>query len=78
MTCERRQYRFELDAPPSEFLRLFRDDYDPTMNAYARAEANGRADDLHRELGDLFATQNEDGPDRKSIGATYLLVTAPT
>jgi ubiquinone/menaquinone biosynthesis C-methylase UbiE len=78
VTFERRQYRFELDAPPREFLRLFRDYYGPTMNAYAAAEANGKADDLHRELEELFAAQNEGGPDRTSIGATYLLVTATT
>lgn len=76
VTFERRGFRFELDEPPTEFLRLFRDYYGPTMNAYAAAEADGRVDDLHGELRELFAAQNEGGPDRTAITATYLLVTA--
>lgn len=76
VTFERRQYRFELDAPPSELLRLFREFYGPIMNAYAAATVNGRTDELHRELDDLFTAQNEGGPDGTSIAATYLLVTA--
>ena len=46
------------------------------MNAYAAAEATGNAHDLHRELEALFVRQNDGGPSRTSIGATYLLVTA--
>lgn len=76
VTFERRGFRFELDEPPTEFLRLFRDYYGPTMNAYAAAEADGRVDELHAELLELFAAQNEGGPDRTAITATYLLVTA--
>jgi SAM-dependent methyltransferase len=76
VTFERREYRFELDATPAEFLELFRDYYGPTMNAYAAAETNGKSDDLHRELEELFTSQNEGGPDHTSIGATFLLVTA--
>jgi ubiquinone/menaquinone biosynthesis C-methylase UbiE len=76
VTFERRDFRFELDRPPTEFLSLFRDFYGPTMNAYAAAEATGRVDDLHRELGELFASQNEGGPQRTAITASYLLVTA--
>ena len=76
VTFERREYRFEHDGPASELLKIFREYYGPTMNAYAAAEANGKADDLHRELDELFASQNDGGSDRTSIGATYLLVTA--
>jgi len=76
VTFERREYRFELEAPPSEFLGLFREYYGPTMNAYAAAEAAGNADELHRELEALFVSQNDGGPSSTSIGATYLLVTA--
>jgi hypothetical protein len=32
--------------------------YGPTMNAFEAAEKNGRADELQRELEDLFARQN--------------------
>lgn len=76
VSCERREFRFESEGPSAEFLGLFRAYYGPTMNAYAAAEAAGRVDELDRELTDLFASQNEGGPDRTSIGATFLLVTA--
>ena len=76
VTFERREYRFEHDGPASELLKTFREYYGPTMNAYAAADANGKADELHGELDELFASQNDGGPDRTSIGATYLLVTA--
>ena len=76
VTFERREYRFEHDGPASELLKTFREYYGPTMNAYAAAGANGKADELHGELDELFASQNDGGPDRTSIGATYLLVTA--
>lgn len=73
---ERRAYRFEYDRPTGDLLKLFREYYGPTMNAYAAAEASGKADELHRELDELFASQNDGGTDRTSITATYLLVTA--
>jgi hypothetical protein len=54
----------------------FRDYYGPTMNAYAAAGANGRADQLHRELDALFNEKNESGdPSTTRIPATYLKVT---
>lgn len=76
VTFERREYRFEHEGPASELLKTFREYYGPTMNAYAAADANGKADELNRELDELFASQNDGGPDHTSIGATYLLVTA--
>ena len=76
VTCERREFRFEYDQPPTEFLALFRDYYGPTMNAYAAATAAGKAGDLHHELDELFSSQNDGGSDQTSIAATYLLVTA--
>lgn len=76
VTFERRTYRFEYDRPTSEFLKLFREYYGPTMNAYAAADASGKADELDGELDELFASQNDGGTDRTSIAATYLLVTA--
>ncbi|MFC7362261.1 hypothetical protein [Nocardioides astragali] len=46
------------------------------MNAFAGAEANGRTDDLRRELADLFTAQNASAnPDATSIPATFLQVT---
>ena len=41
---------FNFDGPPAQFVAAFRDYYGPTMNAFAAAEANGRAADLQKEL----------------------------
>jgi SAM-dependent methyltransferase len=59
-----------------EFLHDFRHFYGPTMNAFAAAEASGRADELHRELEALFVAQNASGShEATSIPATFLRVT---
>ena len=76
MDFARVEYRFEYEGSPTDFLGLFRDYYGPTMNAYAAAEANGKADVLHDELSELFTSQNSSSdPARTSIGATCLQVT---
>ena len=59
ISCERDTFVFETAAPPSEFLAVFRSYYGPTMNAFEAAEASGRADELLRELEDLFNEQNQ-------------------
>jgi SAM-dependent methyltransferase len=69
-------YHFNFAGTPSELLATFRTYYGPTMNAYAAAEADGRSDDLQRELEALFNAQNvsrERGT--TSIPATFLRVT---
>jgi SAM-dependent methyltransferase len=69
-------YSFNFDGPPADLLKRFRTFYGPTMNAFEAAEKNGKADDLQRELADLFAAQNKSGSaDRTSIPATFLRVT---
>jgi SAM-dependent methyltransferase len=69
-------YTFEFPGSPSEFLDAFRRFYGPTMNAFEAAERGGRANDLHRELEELFNSQNtSSGKDTTTIPATYLLVT---
>lgn len=70
---------FVLSAPvsPSDYLAQFKTYYGPTMNAFEAAEANGRGDDLLRELDALFNEQNQSpNNDTTSIPATYLRVTA--
>jgi SAM-dependent methyltransferase len=71
----RETFTFETSGPPTELLAVFRDYYGPTMNAYAAAEADGRAGELHEELAALFASQNA-GADSgtTSIPATFLQV----
>ena len=76
ITCERDAFVFAAPVPPSEFHSWFRDYYGPTMNAYAAAGANGRADELHRELETLFNEKNQSGDANSTrIPATFLKVT---
>ena len=76
---ERETYVFRYAGKPADFLALFRDYYGPTMNAFAAAEANGKRDELERELLALFNAQNQSGqPDATSIPATFLRVTVMT
>ena len=72
----RETYTFEYPAAPTELLAVFREYYGPTMNAFAAAEADGRTEDLQRELADLFSTQNTSpNADATSIPATFLQIT---
>ena len=70
----RKTWTFTHPGSPSELLARFREFYGPTMNAYAAAEAEGRADALQAELEDLFETQNSAVDGSTSIPATYLRV----
>ncbi len=46
------------------------------MNAYEAAENSGRAEELHKELEDLFNNQNKHpGSEATLIPATFLRVT---
>jgi len=72
----RETYTFEYPAAPTALLAVFREYYGPTMNAFAAAEANGRTEDLQKELADLFTTQNSSpSADTTSIPARFLQVT---
>lgn len=75
ITCENETWTFRFGGTPTEFLTLFRDYYGPTMNAFAAAEAEGRAHTLQEELADLFESQNI-GHETTIIPATFLRVTA--
>lgn len=69
-------YTFNFPGPPSELAGEFRKYYGPTMNAFDAAEKNGRAADLHKELENLFNSQNKSpSNDATSIPATFLRVT---
>ena len=72
---ERDTYVFTYPAPPTELVAAFRAYYGPTMNAFAAAEANGRADDLQRDLEALFVGQNTVADGTTAIPATFLRVT---
>lgn len=69
-------FTFKLSCSPAEFVGLFRKYYGPTMNAFEAAEKNGRAEDLQRELEELFKQENKSGSnDATFIPAHFLRVT---
>lgn len=67
-------WTFVYPGTPAELLAVFRDFYGPTINAYAAAETEGRADALQAELARLFEAQNTATDGSTSIPATYLRV----
>lgn len=74
--CERDSYTFDFAGTPAEFVALFRQYYGPTMNAFAAAAKDGRAEELERELVTLFEAQNHSKTEGEtSISATFLRVT---
>ncbi|MBC7499004.1 MAG: class I SAM-dependent methyltransferase [Herminiimonas sp.] len=76
IACAKDTFQFDFSGAPEDFVTLFRTFYGPTMNAFEAAEKSGRADDLYKELVDLFNRQNTSAsPDQTSIAATYLRVT---
>jgi len=68
-------FTFEIAGTPSAFLDRFRKYYGPTMNAFEAAEKNGKADELQRELEELFIRQNQSSNGTTSIPANFLRVT---
>ncbi|UOQ96865.1 methyltransferase domain-containing protein [Hymenobacter sp. 5317J-9] len=76
IACEKDTFTFVAPFAPSEFVRLFKNFYGPTMNAFEAAERNGKAAELERELTELFVSQNKAAsPDSTLIPAAYLRVT---
>ena len=69
-------WTFDHPGSPSALLGEFRQFYGPTMNAFEAADRNGRADDLSKELDELFHRQNRAAhTDVTCIPATFLRVT---
>ena len=67
---------FNYPGPPSGFLGEFRSYYGPTMNAFAAAEATGRAEELQADLEALFDSQNTSASLAVTrVPATFLRVT---
>jgi len=72
----RATYTFNFPHKPSDLVDAFRNYYGPTMNAFEAAEKDGRAEDLRKELDDLFNSHNQSADeDTTSIPATFLRVT---
>ncbi|HZY82354.1 MAG TPA: class I SAM-dependent methyltransferase [Cyclobacteriaceae bacterium] len=72
----REKYIFNFPFSPVELVNTFRLYYGPTMNAFDAAAKNGKAEQLQRELEDLFVSQNTSAtPGHSFIPATFLRVT---
>ena len=68
-------FTFTTPRSPAAFVADFKNYYGPTMNAFAAAEEKGRAEELRRELEDLFERENRSGTSATSLPATFLRVT---
>ena len=67
-------FTFNFPGTPAEFVDAFRKYYGPTMNAFEAAEKQGKADELQKQLEELFNSQNK-AQEKTSIPATFLCVT---
>lgn len=69
-------FTFVSPRPPVQIVDDFRLYYGPTMNAFDAAAKNGKAEQLKRELDELFTRENRSPvPGTTSIPATFLRVT---
>lgn len=77
ISFSREKYVFNFPISPKELVNTFKSYYGPTMNAFEAASKDGKADQLQRELEDLFESQNTSAkPGTSLIPATFLRVTA--
>jgi len=68
-------FTFKAPYKPVEFVRVFKNYYGPTMNAFEAAEKNNRSHELELELEALFKNQNtSDAGGSTCIKATFLKV----
>ena len=75
ISCVKDTYTFNYAGSPADLVSEFRNYYGPTMNAFAAADQNGRAEDLAKELVTLFTAQNRNSSGGCSIPATFMRVT---
>ncbi len=76
VSFDRDTFVFSAPGSPSQLVSTFKDYYGPTMNAFEAATASSRADELLRDLEELFNAQNQSPDDQSTrIPATYLRVT---
>lgn len=76
ISLSRETFIFNIDCSPSQYLKLFKDYYGPTMNAFEAAEKNGKTEALQNELEELFNNHNQNScGESTTIPATFLLIT---
>lgn len=73
LALTRRQYLFSYPFPPAEVVEWFRLYYGPTNRAFASLDEAGQAQ-LRTELEQLWAGQNQAGPDSTTVYGEYLEV----
>ena len=76
IACVKDTFTFIAPCSPTEYVKMFKNFYGPTMNAFDAAEKNGKTTALEQELITLFNSQNKaELSDTCVIHATYLRVT---
>ena len=63
------------DKSPTDVVKIFRQFYGPTMNAFEAAEKSGTAEELSRQILELTAARNTRTDGNISIPATFQRVT---
>ena len=63
------------ETSPGQLIEIMSRFYGPTMNAYEAARKDGKVDDLHGQLLELAAAQNQGKDGGTYIPATFLRVT---
>ncbi len=63
------------DSTPAKFIDIFKEYYGPTMNAFAAAEKDGKAEELYAKLRALAEEQNQSDDGTLRMSATYARVT---
>jgi len=63
------------DRSPADFIDLFESFYGPTMNAVEAARAQGRAEEMRRQLVELATAQDKSKNSGTFIPATFMRVT---
>ena len=76
IVCVPGNWAFGFDLSSGGVVDVYRSYFGPTMNAFAAAEASGRAERLQQELVELFERQNCSGrEDRTDFVTNFLKVT---
>ena len=74
--CVPGNWAFGFDLSSGGVVDMYRSYFGPTLNAFAAAEASGRAERLQQELVELFERQNCSGrEDRTDFVTNFLKVT---
>lgn len=74
ISCQRNPYFFISPKSPAEYAKDWRNYYGPTMNAYSAAEADGKLEDLHSEVIELFNRNNQASDGSTKLQGNFLKV----